>query len=50
MKRLAAAMVGGVVSALLLSLFVIPSVYTVWRWHTDVKKIVPRVGQAKNSA
>ena len=38
MKRLAAPMVGGVLSALLLSLFVIPSVYTTWRWHTDVKK------------
>lgn len=39
MKRLAAPMVGGVLSALLLTLFVIPSVYAIWRWHTEVKKV-----------
>jgi len=37
MKRLAAPMVGGVFSAMLLTLFVIPAVYTFWRWHSDVK-------------
>ncbi len=39
MKRLAAPMVGGVASAMLLTLFVIPAVYTIWRWHADVKKV-----------
>jgi len=38
MKRLAAPMVGGVVSAMLLTLVVIPSLYVIWRWHTDVKR------------
>jgi copper/silver efflux system protein len=38
MKRLAAPMVGGVASAMLLTLFVIPAIYTLWFWHTDVKK------------
>ena len=38
MKRLAAPMVGGVFSAMLLTLFVIPAVYVLWRWHTDVKR------------
>jgi Cu(I)/Ag(I) efflux system membrane protein CusA/SilA len=38
MKRLAAPMVGGVASAMLLTLFVIPAIYTIWFWHTDVKK------------
>jgi Cu(I)/Ag(I) efflux system membrane protein CusA/SilA len=38
MKRLAAPMVGGVVSAMLLTLVVIPALYTIWRWHTDVKR------------
>jgi Cu(I)/Ag(I) efflux system membrane protein CusA/SilA len=37
MKRLAAPMVGGVGSAMLLTLVVIPSLYVIWRWHTDVK-------------
>jgi Cu/Ag efflux pump CusA len=31
-------MVGGVASAMLLTLFVIPAIYTTWLWHTDIKK------------
>jgi len=38
MKRLAAPMVGGVASAMLLTLFVIPAIYTIWFWHTDLKE------------
>lgn len=38
MQRLAAPMVGGVASAMLLTLFVIPAIYTIWFWHTDLKK------------
>ncbi|MGX8785316.1 efflux RND transporter permease subunit [Legionella pneumophila] len=38
MKRLAAPMVGGVFSALLLTLIVIPVVYVMWRWQVDLKK------------
>ncbi|MCK6371962.1 MAG: CusA/CzcA family heavy metal efflux RND transporter, partial [Gammaproteobacteria bacterium] len=37
MKRLAAPMVGGVFSAMLLTLLVIPSVYVIWRWQVDVR-------------
>jgi Cu(I)/Ag(I) efflux system membrane protein CusA/SilA len=37
MKRLAAPMVGGVLSAMLLTLLVIPAIYTFWRWHSEVK-------------
>ena len=37
MKRLAAPQVGGVFSAMLLTLLVIPAIYAIWRWHTDVK-------------
>ncbi|MCA9470006.1 MAG: efflux RND transporter permease subunit, partial [Nitrospira sp.] len=40
MKRLAAPMVGGVASAMLLTLFVIPAVYLLWFWHTDVKQAI----------
>ncbi|EKD73021.1 MAG: hypothetical protein ACD_45C00481G0001 [uncultured bacterium] len=35
MKRLAAPMVGGVFSALLLTLIVIPVLYVIWRWNTE---------------
>ncbi|MEO5864857.1 MAG: efflux RND transporter permease subunit, partial [Nitrospiraceae bacterium] len=38
MKRLAAPMVGGVFSAMLLTLLVIPAVYVMWRWQTEVKR------------
>jgi Cu(I)/Ag(I) efflux system membrane protein CusA/SilA len=37
MKRLAAPMVGGVLSAMLLTLFVIPALYAIWRWHVEVR-------------
>lgn len=42
MKRLAAPMVGGVASAMILTLFVIPAVYLLWFWHTDVKHAIPK--------
>jgi copper/silver efflux system protein len=42
MKRLAAPMVGGVLSAMLLTLLVIPAIYVMWRWRTDVSKGLSR--------
>ncbi|MGR8980292.1 MAG: efflux RND transporter permease subunit [Gammaproteobacteria bacterium] len=38
MKRLAAPMVGGVFSAMLLTLIVIPVIYTLWRWRMELGK------------
>jgi Cu(I)/Ag(I) efflux system membrane protein CusA/SilA len=40
MKRIAAPMVGGVLSAMLLTLVVIPALYAIWRWHADIKRTV----------
>jgi Cu(I)/Ag(I) efflux system membrane protein CusA/SilA len=37
MKRLAAPMIGGIGSAMLLTLLVIPALYVIWRWHTDIR-------------
>ncbi|MCW5598547.1 MAG: efflux RND transporter permease subunit [Nitrosomonas sp.] len=37
MKPLAAPMIGGVGSAMLLTLFVIPAIYVIWRWHKEIK-------------
>ncbi|QSA98103.1 efflux RND transporter permease subunit [Methylococcus sp. EFPC2] len=39
MKRLAAPMIGGIGSAMLLTLLVIPALYVIWRWHRDIKLI-----------
>ncbi|TAJ29366.1 MAG: efflux RND transporter permease subunit [Nitrospirae bacterium] len=38
MKRIAAPQVGGVFSAMILTLIVIPPIYVIWRWHNEVKK------------
>jgi len=37
MKRIAAPMVGGVVSSLVLQLLVYPVIYTIWKWYWEVK-------------
>ncbi|WP_027156522.1 efflux RND transporter permease subunit [Methylobacter luteus] len=39
MKRLAAPMIGGIGSAMLLTLLVIPAIYVIWRWHRDIKSV-----------
>jgi copper/silver efflux system protein len=42
MKRLAAPTVGGVLSAMLLTLIVIPALYATWKWRWEVK---PRIAE-----
>jgi Cu(I)/Ag(I) efflux system membrane protein CusA/SilA len=41
MKRIAAPMVGGVITSFLLSLFIYPAIYLLWKWHFEVKGQVP---------
>jgi Cu(I)/Ag(I) efflux system membrane protein CusA/SilA len=38
MKRIAAPMVGGVITSFLLSLFIYPAIYLLWKWHFEVKR------------
>jgi Cu(I)/Ag(I) efflux system membrane protein CusA/SilA len=38
MKRVAAPMVGGLVTSFLLELLVYPPIYYLWRWHAEVKR------------
>jgi len=38
MKRIAAPLVGGILSSFLLELLVYPAIYQVWKWHFEVKK------------
>jgi Cu(I)/Ag(I) efflux system membrane protein CusA/SilA len=38
MKRIAAPMVGGVITSFLLELVVYPAIYEVWKWHFEVKR------------
>ena len=37
MKRIAAPMVGGVVTSFVLELLIYPVIFTVWKWHAEVK-------------
>jgi Cu(I)/Ag(I) efflux system membrane protein CusA/SilA len=38
-KRIAAPMVGGVVTSFLLELLIYPAIYFLWKWHSEVKKL-----------
>ena len=38
-KRIAAPMVGGVLTSFLLELLVYPAIYLLWKWHAGVKKL-----------
>jgi hypothetical protein len=38
MKRIAAPMVGGILTSFLLELLVYPGVYQVWKWHYELKQ------------
>jgi copper/silver efflux system protein len=37
MKRIAAPLIGGLVTSFLLELLVYPPVYQLWKWHAEVK-------------
>ncbi len=39
MKRIAAPMVGGVVTSFFLELFIYPAIYVLWKWHTDLRHL-----------
>jgi Cu(I)/Ag(I) efflux system membrane protein CusA/SilA len=36
-KRIAAPMVGGILTSFLLELVVYPAIYELWKWHAEVK-------------
>ena len=46
MKRIAAPQVGGVFSAMILTLLVIPPIYVMWRWWKE-RSSIPTAGQAE---
>jgi Cu(I)/Ag(I) efflux system membrane protein CusA/SilA len=46
MKRIAAPMVGGVISSFVLQLLIYPVIYALWKWHREVK---PALAQATDS-
>jgi len=38
MKRIAAPMVGGILTSFLLELLVYPAIYQIWKYHFELKK------------
>ncbi len=46
MKRIAAPMVGGVISSFVLQLLIYPVIFALWKWHREVK---PALAQATKS-
>jgi Cu(I)/Ag(I) efflux system membrane protein CusA/SilA len=38
MKRIAAPMIGGIFTSLILKLVVYPAIYVICKWHFEVKK------------
>ena len=38
MKRIAAPMVGGILTSFVLELIVYPPLYQAWKWHTEMKQ------------
>lgn len=44
MKRIAAPMIGGLVTSFLLELLVYPAIYKVWKWRTEVRALAAEAG------
>jgi len=42
MKRIAAPMVGGVITSFILELLIYPVIFTLWKWHSEVKPALAR--------
>ena len=43
-KRIAAPMIGGILTSFLLELIVYPAVYEIWKWHAEVKPAIEAPG------
>ena len=45
MKRIAAPMVGGIVTSFVMELVVYPAIYAIWKWNWEVKPML-RAGES----
>src|SRR3989338_2673638 len=41
MKRIAAPMIGGLLTSFIMELLIYPPIYELWKWHSEVKKKTP---------
>ncbi|OVE76961.1 cation transporter [bacterium F11] len=51
MKRIAAPMVGGVLTSFLMELMIFPVIFAIWKWQSEMKegKRIPQIGDESNS-
>ena len=42
MKRIAAPMIGGVITSFILELLIYPAIYTIWKWWAEVRPALRR--------
>jgi Cu(I)/Ag(I) efflux system membrane protein CusA/SilA len=50
MKRIAAPMIGGVITSFILELLIYPAIYTIWKWWAEVRDAAgqhPTQGEAE---
>jgi Cu(I)/Ag(I) efflux system membrane protein CusA/SilA len=45
MKRIAAPMVGGVITSFILELLIYPVIFTIWKWHLEVRPAMARAAE-----
>ena len=46
LKRIAAPMVGGVITSFILELLIYPVIFTIWKWHRELKPVLAQGVQA----
>ena len=47
MKRIAAPMIGGVITSGILELLIYPAIYTIWKWRWEVQPSIERAEGAR---
>ena len=50
MKRIAAPMVGGVITSFLLELLIYPVIFEIWKWHREVKPTLAAASRQATAA
>jgi Cu(I)/Ag(I) efflux system membrane protein CusA/SilA len=50
MKRIAAPMVGGVITSFVLELLIYPVIFTIWKWYGELKPALSRESSAREGA
>jgi len=43
MKRIAAPLIGGLISSTIITLIVLPAIYTIWKYHSEIKLISKKI-------